>query len=1034
VALVGAGIAAGKLAVDFQSSMDKIQALVGVSAAEVGRLSESVLNLATQVPVAPKELADALFFIESAGQHGATALNTLKLSAQAAAAGLGSTATVADAVTSAMNAYASSGLSAASATDIMIAAVRLGKLPPQDLAASLGQVLPVAASLGVSFGEVAGAIAATTREGLTAARGATGVRFLLSSFTKPSAAAVTALKDVGISLQGLQKSLDQRGLQATLETLAQKFDLSTAAGKQLFATVVGGTRGLSVASILVGQNLADVQKVIDGTTHATGNLAKALEAASHTAGFQMKQAFADLQVTLIRIGDAALPAITQGAAAFAGALTSLAPLLKIAVSQARALFLGFIAFKVMGFLPDLFLKAGASLLQFGRAGQIAGKASIGLGTSMSTLGGLAVGVTAGVALLSAGMQDYAQQAALNAATTKTWAAALADGTISIDLLKANIAAATQGMPSWATAITAAALAAAQHGAALITLNDNFKASAISIADFKTQGHDLGLTNQQIGATIAEVNKQLAQTPKDLSALPFHFNKAGVAIANFMNLSNKDLKAYRATTITAFSDVAGAVDATGAVYTLTAAKALAGVQRMAAAQQRMVEDLKKLDTIHIGDKLKADLLNLGPQMVDAFVHGNAPTRGKIVDALKSYDTSTHDMVNSVRAITTVGGQQAGKALPDGMVKGIAAGTGAAVAAAANLGRNVVAALRASMGVHSPSTEGIKVGEALMDGLMAGMQNRFSTLEGLLKSLIPLISKALGVGATDQAKAFLSSLNELDKQFAKLQQKISTFQTAIRGAFSGLADFMSPIGKALSDFTAAQAQFTKDQAAFVLATDQGQTGLTAPTAPTAPDLHALIAAQVAQASQLAALLKQLQKQGLSTANLTSIAGQAPASAIAEAQALLQDPALIKQLNEAQQQIADITQTTVNKLTNAAFGDQVQRLSDQFARLVEKLGLFIAGIDPGALTSKTKAFIDALEQMTDAIARVAGQLPNAGPPNQGGSGGGGGWGQGGFPHIAIQNLNVNVPAGADAALTAREIRDKLLELGRANNGTGL
>ncbi len=51
------------------------------------------------------EEAEALFFITSAGLEEKEALDMLEVSARAAAAGLGDIATIADAVTSAANAY-----------------------------------------------------------------------------------------------------------------------------------------------------------------------------------------------------------------------------------------------------------------------------------------------------------------------------------------------------------------------------------------------------------------------------------------------------------------------------------------------------------------------------------------------------------------------------------------------------------------------------------------------------------------------------------------------------------------------------------------------------------------------------------------------------------------------------------------------------------------------------------------------------------------------------------------------------------------
>ena len=94
--IVAAGGASLKMAADFESSMSKIEGLVGVARSEVDRMKESVLDLAGPTAKAPQELADALFFVTSAGFRGADAMDVLEKSAKASAAGLGETKQVAD--------------------------------------------------------------------------------------------------------------------------------------------------------------------------------------------------------------------------------------------------------------------------------------------------------------------------------------------------------------------------------------------------------------------------------------------------------------------------------------------------------------------------------------------------------------------------------------------------------------------------------------------------------------------------------------------------------------------------------------------------------------------------------------------------------------------------------------------------------------------------------------------------------------------------------------------------------------------------
>lgn len=184
--ILAVGGAMAKTAMDFESSMSKIIGLVGISKEQVAEWNNEILKMAGAVGKAPKELAEALYFITSAGIKGSEAMDILEASAKAASAGLGETKTIADLLTSAMSAYGMKNLSAAKATDILVAAVREGKGEASEFAGALGKVLPIASEMGVRFDEVAAATAAMSRTGLDVNEATTALRGILSSLLSPT--------------------------------------------------------------------------------------------------------------------------------------------------------------------------------------------------------------------------------------------------------------------------------------------------------------------------------------------------------------------------------------------------------------------------------------------------------------------------------------------------------------------------------------------------------------------------------------------------------------------------------------------------------------------------------------------------------------------------------------------------------------------------------------------------------------------------------------------------------------------------------
>jgi TP901 family phage tail tape measure protein len=376
-----AAVAAGKLGVDFETSLARIQGLVRIDARWIRRFHDEILVLSREVGIMPRKLADALYFITSSGVPAAKAMDLLRVSAHAAAAGLGETTQIADAVTSALNAYAKTGLTAAHVTDVLIAAVREGKAEPAELATSIGYAIPVAASLGVTFDEVAGSLAAVTLAGYNTHRAAQALRFLLSSLLGPTEKAKKVFAGLGLSLEELHRMLRVRGLLNTLTFLRKELSAED------FKTAVGGVRALTLALDLTGQNAAKVRRVFREVTNSTGDLNAAFDVAADTTRFKMRRALAVLSTAGINIGSRFLPALgraAEGVSNLGDSFGRLSPHTQDMVVQLGLLAIA--AGPVLRVIGGLARNVGALIVGIRTLGTVAGA-----GTGLTgVLGGLGV--------------------------------------------------------------------------------------------------------------------------------------------------------------------------------------------------------------------------------------------------------------------------------------------------------------------------------------------------------------------------------------------------------------------------------------------------------------------------------------------------------------------------------------------------------------------------------------------------------------------------------------------------------------------
>ena len=303
--LLAIGGAAIKMAFDFDKSLAQIKSLVGIAADEVDEMGRRARQMAVATGKSGAEAADALFFITSAGLRGEEAMQTLEASLKAAAIGLGETKTIADLATSAMNAYGTDTLSASDATDILVSAVREGKLEASELAGAMGGVIPVASNMGVGFEEIGAAMAAMSRTGTNASEAATQLNAILASIAKPTSQSTEAFAKMGYSVDDLKKMLDQQGLLQTLINLKSGLDVTG----QSFTDIVPNIRAWKGVLDLTGAGLESNKEIFDALTKSMGATNTAFKENSKTASFQFTKSVNKAKESLASLGQQLLVAV-----------------------------------------------------------------------------------------------------------------------------------------------------------------------------------------------------------------------------------------------------------------------------------------------------------------------------------------------------------------------------------------------------------------------------------------------------------------------------------------------------------------------------------------------------------------------------------------------------------------------------------------------------------------------------------------------------------------------------------------------------
>jgi len=392
---VVAGFAvAGVAAFKFQDSLMKIQNLTGTNARQTAAWGEEIIKLGAATGQTPLALASSLYFVASSGFKGAAAMDVLRVSAKASAAGLGDVQTTADVLTSVLNAYGHENITAARATDILMKTIEVGKAEPIALANSLGRIMPVAAQLKVPFEQVGGMIAGLTLGGLSSAEAVTALRGTMVSLAAPAKMSIDELKKLGLSYKDVTASIGKNGLIATLEMLYEKTD-----GNMLqMRKIIPNVRALNGVFSLLGENYKRNVEITQEVTNSQGMLDKAMKNTEQTTIQKLRRAWATLQGEFIKIGSMLLPTFAKIAEKIASVVSAFNKL----PDGTKQAILGFLA--VSAVLGPLAMMFGSLLRGIG----LIGPALSGIGPQMGAFAARMAGfdITAG-ALSSTGLMGGA---------------------------------------------------------------------------------------------------------------------------------------------------------------------------------------------------------------------------------------------------------------------------------------------------------------------------------------------------------------------------------------------------------------------------------------------------------------------------------------------------------------------------------------------------------------------------------------------------------------------------------------------------
>lgn len=274
--IVAIGAASAKMAGDFSTSFAKVTTIADTSVKSVGTIKKEVMDFSNKTGVAASQVNEALYQCISAGVDTADAMDVLNVANKAAKGGFSDINTAIDGVTSVLNAYGLESKEAENVANSMLVAQNKGKTTFDELAKSLYNVLPTAASVNVGIDQVTSSLAAMTAQGTPTSVATTQLRQAFVELDKEGSKAQKTFEK--IAGKSFKDFISEGGNVADAMKLMDDHAKSNGISiKDLFGSVEAGNAAMQLTSEKGAKVFNDALKEMETNTTALDDAFKKMD-------------------------------------------------------------------------------------------------------------------------------------------------------------------------------------------------------------------------------------------------------------------------------------------------------------------------------------------------------------------------------------------------------------------------------------------------------------------------------------------------------------------------------------------------------------------------------------------------------------------------------------------------------------------------------------------------------------------------------------------------------------------------------------
>lgn len=300
-------------AAQFETSTAMVATIADTSQKSLSNISKEVRSYSNETGEAASDMAEATYQAISASVNTADAAAFAGTATKLAVGGFTSATTAVDVLTTAINSYGLAASDATQLSDYLITTQNLGKTSVDQLAQSVGKVIPLASAYNVQMDNLSSAYAVLTANGIATAESGTYLKSMLSELGDTgSDVSEVLLNSTGKTFAQLMEQGYSLG--DVMSMLGDAVDGDSTAFNALWSSTEAGIGALS----LFNAGADKYNSVLDSMRTSAGATEKAYSTMADTTDKskqRMENAFNNLKIS---VGDVLNPALTQVYEGFTG--------------------------------------------------------------------------------------------------------------------------------------------------------------------------------------------------------------------------------------------------------------------------------------------------------------------------------------------------------------------------------------------------------------------------------------------------------------------------------------------------------------------------------------------------------------------------------------------------------------------------------------------------------------------------------------------------------------------------------------------